>query len=150
MCQVTVDQFYGIEIEPHAAHIARVAMWITDHQLNQATADLFGTTRPTTPIVYSPHITEGNALQIDWEDVLAANTCDFVMGNPPFIGKSNQSKEQKADMQLVASDIKGYKSLDYVAGWYIKAMHYMQSVTQPNHHVETAYTAASRLMMAEE
>jgi hypothetical protein len=150
MCQVTVDQFYGIEIEPHAAHIARVAMWITDHQLNQATADLFGTTRPTTPIVYSPHITEGNALQIDWEDVLAANTCDFVMGNPPFIGKSNQSKEQKADMQLVASDIKGYKSLDYVAGWYIKAMHYMQSVTQPNHHVETAFVSTNSIVQGEQ
>ncbi len=76
MCQVTVEQFYGIEIEAHAAHIARVAMWITDHQLNQATAERFGTTRPTTPIVYSPHIVEGNALQLDWQSVLPANDCD--------------------------------------------------------------------------
>ena len=125
MCNVTVDQFYGIEIEPHAVHIARVAMWITDHQLNMVTAERFGTTRPTTPIVYSPHIVEGNALQVDWEEVLPANDCGYVMGNPPFIGKSNQSSEQKSDMQNVASHIKGYKSLDYVAGWYIKAMHYM-------------------------
>ena len=150
MCQVTVEQFYGIEIEPHAAHIARVAMWITDHQLNQATAERFGTTRPTTPIVYSPHITEGNALQINWADVLAANECDFVMGNPPFIGKSNQSKEQKADMQLVADNIKGYKSLDYVAAWYIKAMHYMQSVTKPNHHVETAFVSTNSIVQGEQ
>ena len=150
MCQVTVEQFYGIEIEPHAAHIARVAMWITDHQLNQATAERFGTTRPTTPIVYSPHITEGNALQIDWEDVLAANTCDFVMGNPPFIGKSNQSKEQKADMQAVAKNINGYKSLDYVAGWYIKAMHYMQSVTKPKHHIETAFVSTNSIVQGEQ
>lgn len=149
MCKVTVDQFYGIEIEPHAAHIARVAMWITDHQLNQATADLFGTTRPTTPIVYSPHITEGNALQIDWEDVLAANTCDFVMGNPPFIGYTYQSKEQKADMAYVANDIKKYKSLDYVTGWYIKAMHYMRSVTKPNHHVETAFVSTNSIVQGE-
>lgn len=150
MCQVTVDQFYGIEIEPHAAHIARVAMWITDHQLNQATAELFGTTRPTTPIVYSPHITEGNALQIDWKDVLAANECDFVMGNPPFIGKSNQSKEQKTDMQLVADNIKGYKTLDYVAGWYVKAMHYMQSVTKQDHHVETAFVSTNSIVQGEQ
>lgn len=149
MCKVTVDQFYGIEIEPHAAHIARVAMWITDHQLNQATADLFGTTRPTTPIVYSPHITEGNALQVDWEGVLAANECDFVMGNPPFIGYAYQSKEQKADMAHVASDIKKYKSLDYVAGWYIKAMHYMQSVTKPNHHLETAFVSTNSIVQGE-
>jgi len=150
MCQVTVEQFYGIEIEPHAAHIARVAMWITDHQLNQATAELFGTTRPTTPIVYSPHITEGNALQIDWEEALAANECNFVMGNPPFIGKSNQSKEQKADMQLVAENIKGYKTLDYVAGWYIKAMHYMKSVTKPSHYIETAFVSTNSIVQGEQ
>jgi len=145
MCKVTVEQFYGIEIEPHAAHIARVAMWITDHQLNQATAERFGTTRPTTPIVYSPHITEGNALQIDWEDVLAANECDFVMGNPPFVGTKYQSKDQKVDMQLVARDIKGYKSLDYVAGWYIKAMHYMQSAN-PQYHIETAFVSTNSVV----
>lgn len=146
MCQVTVEQFYGIEIEPHAAHIARVAMWITDHQLNQATAERFGTTRPTTPIVYSPHITEGNALQIDWEDVLAANTCDFVMGNPPFIGCNNQSKEQNKDIVYVANNVKGHKSLDYVAGWHIKAMHYMQSVTKQNHHVETGFVSTNSIV----
>ncbi|MGP9516477.1 DNA methyltransferase, partial [Psychrobacter sp. AOP5-CZ1-12] len=149
MCQVTVEQFYGIEIEPHAAHIARVAMWITDHQLNQATAERFGTTRPTTPIVYSPHITEGNALQINWEDVLAANECDFVMGNPPFIGYAYQNKEQKADMAHVAINIKKYKSLDYVSGWYVKAMHYMQSVTKQGHHIETAFVSTNSIVQGE-
>ena len=149
MCQVTVEQFYGIEIEPHAAHIARVALWITDHQLNQATAELFGTTRPTTPIVYSPHITEGNALQIDWEDVLPANECNFVMGNPPFVGTSQQNKEQKSDMQFVAGSIKGCKTFDYVAGWYIKAMHYMQSVTANNQHIETAFVSTNSIVQGE-
>jgi type II restriction/modification system DNA methylase subunit YeeA len=150
MCQVTVEQFYGIEIEPHAAHIARVAMWITDHQLNQATAERFGTTRPTTPIVYSPHITEGNALQIDWEDVLAANECDFVMGNPPFIGKSYQSTEQKKDLAKAAHKVKKYKSLDYVAGWYIKAMHYMQSVSKESHNIETAFVSTNSIVQGEQ
>ena len=149
MCQVTVEQFYGIEIEPHAAHIARVAMWITDHQLNQATAERFGTTRPTTPIVYSPHITEGNALQIDWESVLAANECNFVMGNPPFIGYAYQNKEQKADMAHVAINIKKYKSLDYVSGWYVKAMHYMQSVTKQEHYIETAFVSTNSIVQGE-
>lgn len=149
MCKVTVEQFYGIEIEPHAAHIARVALWITDHQLNQATADLFGTTRPTTPIVYSPHITEGNALQIDWEDVLAADECNFVMGNPPFIGSANQNKEQKNDMKVVAANVKGFKSLDYVTGWYIKAMHYMQSVKKQNHSIETAFVSTNSIAQGE-
>nr|WP_181716318.1 DNA methyltransferase [Psychrobacter sp.]QJS05427.1 type II restriction enzyme, methylase subunit [Psychrobacter sp.] len=150
MCQVTVEQFYGIEIEPHAAHIARVALWITDHQLNQATAELFGTTRPTTPIVYSPHITEGNALQIDWEDVLAANDCNFVMGNPPFIGKNNQNKDQREDMALIAGQIKGNRTLDYVAGWYIQAIKYMQSVTKNKHWIETAFVSTSSIVQGEQ
>ena len=150
MCQVTVEQFYGIEIEAHAAHIARVALWITDHQLNQATAERFGTTRPTTPIVYSPHIIEGNALQLDWQDVLPANDCDYVMGNPPFIGTKYQNKEQKADIEIVAKKIKSYKTLDYVAGWYIKAMHYMQSVTKQNHNVETAFVSTNSISQGEQ
>ena len=146
MCNVTVDQFYGIEIEPHAVHIARVAMWITDHQLNMTTAERFGTTRPTTPITYSPHIVEGNALQVDWEEVLPANDCDFVMGNPPFIGCNNQTKEQSQDMINTASHVKGHKSLDYVAGWYIKAMDYMQSVSKQNHYVETAFVSTNSIV----
>ena len=149
MCNVTVDQFYGIEIEPHAVHIARVAMWITDHQLNMVTAERFGTTRPTTPITYSPHIVEGNALQIDWEEVLPANDCDFVMGNPPFIGYAYQNKEQKSDMALVASHVKKYKSLDYVTGWYIKAMTYMQSVDKSDHCIETAFVSTNSIVQGE-
>lgn len=149
MCNVTVDQFYGIEIEPHAVHIACVAMWITDHQLNMATAERFGTTRPTTPITYSPHIIEGNALQLDWEEVLPANDCDFVMGNPPFIGRTLQNKSQKSDMKAVAEGIKSYKLLDYVCGWYIKSMHYMQSVEGP-HHIETAFVSTNSIVQGEQ
>lgn len=150
MCKVTVEQFYGIEIEPHAAHIARVAMWITDHQLNEATAQRFGTTRPTTPIIYSPHIIEGNALQIEWSSVIDPNDCNYQFGNPPFIGKAYQTAEQKADLQKVAGGVKGYKVLDYVAGWYIKAMHFMQSVTKPNHHVETAFVSTNSIVQGEQ
>lgn len=150
MCRVTVEQFYGIEIEPHAAHIARVALWITDHQLNQATAERFGTTRPTTPIVYSPHIIEGNALQLDWSDVIAPNKCDYIMGNPPFIGYTYQTKEQKADLEAVAGHIKGYKTLDYVAGWYIKAMNFMQAAAKQNYHVETAFVSTNSINQGEQ
>ena len=150
MCQVTVEQFYGIEIEPHAAHIARVALWITDHQLNEATAKRFGTTRPTTPIVYSPHIVEGNALQIDWSSLMSPDDCDYIMGNPPFIGKTYQTDQQKQDLEQVAGQIKGYKSLDYVAGWYIKAMYFMQAVSKPNHHIETAFVSTNSVSQGEQ
>ena len=150
MCQVTVEQFYGIEIEPHAAHIARVALWITDHQLNEATAQRFGTTRPTTPIVYSPHIVEGNALQIDWSSVVSPDDCDYIMGNPPFIGYAYQTKEQKQDVESVAKHIKGYKTFDYVSCWYVKAMHFMQAVSKPNHHIETAFVSTNSITQGEQ
>lgn len=150
MCKVTVEQFYGIEIEPHAAHIARVALWITDHQLNEATAQRFGTTRPTTPIVYSPHIVEGNALQIDWLSVMSPDDCDYIMGNPPFVGKTYQTDQQKQDLEQVAGQIKGYKSLDYVAGWYIKAMHFMQAISKANHTVNTAFVSTNSIAQGEQ
>ena len=150
MCNVTVDQFYGIEIEPHAVHIARVAMWITDHQLNMVTAERFGTTRPTTPITYSPHIVEGNALQIDWEEVLPANECHYIMGNPPFIGKKNQNKSQREDIELVARHVKKYKYLDYVAGWYVKAMDYMELGCHHSHVIETAFVSTNSIVQGEQ
>lgn len=150
MCKVTVEQFFGIEIEPHAAHIARVAMWITDHQLNEATAERFGTTRPTTPIVYSPHIVEGNALQINWSSVISPNECNFIMGNPPFIGYTYQTKEQKVDLEKVAKKVKGYKSLDYVAAWYIKAMDFMQMATKEGHEVQTAFVSTNSINQGEQ
>ena len=150
MSRVTVNQFYGIEIEPHAAHIARVAMWITDHQINMATAERFGAARPTTPIAYSPHIIEGNALQLDWQEVIKPDECNYIMGNPPFIGKAYQTTQQKADMEKVAEAIPNYKILDYVAGWYIKAMQFMKGVKKANHHVETAFVSTNSIVQGEQ
>ena len=77
--RVTVDQFYGLEIDPSAAHIAQVALWITDHQLNLITADRFGSTRPSIPLVKSAHIRQGNALRVDWAEVLAPEQCSFIV-----------------------------------------------------------------------
>ncbi|EQD67191.1 DNA modification methyltransferase, partial [mine drainage metagenome] len=78
--------FYGIEIDDAAAHIARVALWITDHQMNLEAAERFGTTRPTVPLITAPTIVCANALHANWRDVLAPEQCSFVLGNPPFVG----------------------------------------------------------------
>jgi len=74
----------------------------------------------------------GNALQTDWHSVLPAERCSYVLGNPPFLGKSNQSAAQKADMQLVCEDIKNAGLLDFVAAWYIKAARYLDNRTEQN------------------
>lgn len=126
LCRVKVSQFYGIEIDEAAAHIARVAMWITDHQLNLEAAARFGTTRPTVPLVDSATIVCGNALRLNWHDVIPAERCSFVLGNPPFIGKHYQNAEQKTDVALTFGNLKGAGVLDYVACWYAKAAEYIR------------------------
>ena len=105
-------------------------MYITDHQLNLLAASKFGATRATVPLISTPHIHCGNALRTDWNDVLAADKCTYVFGNPPFIGKQWQTNEQKQDMLLIAGQVKNYGLLDYVAAWYIKAADYIKNVTQ--------------------
>ena len=128
--RVTVDQFYGLEIDPSAAHIAQVALWITDHQLNLITADRFGSTRPSIPLVKSAHIRQGNALRVDWAEVLAPEQCSFIVGNPPFVGAKYQSAEQREDVAAVLGGIANHGLLDYVACWHVLAARYMQANPQ--------------------
>lgn len=119
-----VHQFHGIEIDPSAAQIATVALWLTDHQMNLR-VQRFGNYYSRIPLVKKANIVCANALQIDWNTVLPAVQCSFVMGNPPFIGYSYQSKAQKEDLALVFGDMKGAGVLDYVAAWYVKAARYI-------------------------
>lgn len=121
-----VDQFYGIEIEEFPAQIAQVAMWLTDHQMNQLISEEFGNYFARLPLQKSASIACGNALQLDWREV--APDADYLLGNPPFIGKKEQSSAQKSDMEKVFYGVKGAGVLDYVAAWYLKAAQYMNQL----------------------
>jgi hypothetical protein len=121
-----VDQFYGIEIEEFPAQIAQVALWLTDHQMNQKVAEEFGLYFARIPLVTSPHIRHANALTTDWNEVLPAQRCSFVLGNPPFVGKQFQSPDQKADLASVTRGIAGAGVLDFVAAWFVKAAAYIR------------------------
>jgi len=145
LCRVKVSQFYGIEIDEAAAHIARVALWITDHQQNLEAAKRFGNTRATVPLVDSPHIVCGNALQLDWTSVIDAGRCNFVFGNPPFVGKQYQTEAQKADMQHVASAAKNFGLLDYVTGWYFKAVNYISGS-----QIQVAFVSTNSITQGEQ
>lgn len=123
---IDVDQFYGIEIEEFPAQIAQVALWLVDHQMNLRVSEEFGLYFARIPLKTSPHIVHGNALRLDWNDVLPAERCSFVLGNPPFSGKHYQSKEQKAEALLVYDGMKSASDLDYVAAWFVKAAKYVQ------------------------
>jgi hypothetical protein len=129
---IDVDQFYGIEIEEFPAQIAQVAMWLMDHQMNLQVSEEFGLYFARIPLRTSPHIAFNNALRLDWNEVLPAARCSFLVGNPPFVGYSYQSDLQKADVAPIFSPLKGGGVLDYVAAWYIKAAHYIQGL-QPTH-----------------
>lgn len=126
LSKIDVDQFYGIEINEFPARIAETAMWLTDHQLNMKLGDMFGKAYARLPLQKSAHIHHENALELDWNKVLPASKCNFILGNPPFIGKKEQDKGQKADINRVFSGVKGVGVLDYVACWYLVAAKYIQ------------------------
>lgn len=128
--RVHVGQCYGIEIDASAAHIAQVALWITDHQMNLEAASRFGTTRPSVPLLHSPNVRQGNALHIDWAEVLAPQECSFIVGNPPFVGAKFQTAEQRADAARVLAGIANHGLLDYVACWHVLAARYLQANLQ--------------------
>ncbi|MEY4283577.1 MAG: hypothetical protein RL111_252 [Pseudomonadota bacterium] len=127
LIRVNVHQFHGIEIEEFPAQIAQVALWLVDHQMNLRVSEEFGQTFARIPLVNSPHIVHGNALQVDWATVLPPEQCAHVLGNPPFLGKTYQSPAQKADLARVFHGMHGAGDLDLVCAWYIKAAHYVQA-----------------------
>ena len=124
LCKVSVGQFYGIEIEEFPAQIAQVAMWLMDHQMNIEVGSHFGRYFARIPLKASATIVCANALRIDWETVVPKEKLSYIMGNSPFVGYSNQTKEQKEDIERLFSGNKRAGKLDYVAGWYKKAADY--------------------------
>ncbi|NMM11974.1 MAG: class I SAM-dependent DNA methyltransferase [Rhodoferax sp.] len=125
LIHVDVDQFYGIEIEEFPAQIAQVALWLMDHQMNLRLSEEFGFYFARIPLRTSSYIAHDNALKLDWNEVLPAEQCSYVLGNPPFVGKKEQSAAQKADLAPVFAPINGSGVLDLVAAWYVKAAHYL-------------------------
>jgi hypothetical protein len=126
IARVNVDQFFGIELEEFPALIAETALWLTDHQVNMTFSKAFGKHFARIPLKKSPTIRPANALQLDWREILPPDQCSYVLGNPPFIGQTFQTAEQKVDQQLILADIKAHGVLDYVCNWYVKAADYVR------------------------
>jgi len=143
--QVDVDQFYGIEIEEFPAQIAQVAMWLMDHQMNMQVSEAFGNYFARLPLKKSPMIVHGNALRIDWNDVVPKEQLSYILGNPPFGGKHYQNKEQREDQSSVTLGIKSGSDLDFVANWFIKAAEYTQ-----NTPVMAAFVATNSITQGEQ
>ncbi len=126
---VDVDQFYGIEIEEFPMQVAQVAMWLMDHQMNIEASEVFGEPVLRIPLTKSAVIRLGNALRIDWAEFVPPTRLNYILGNPPFVGKPYQTPAQKDDLATVTPGIAGAGVLDYVAGWYVKAARYVTAET---------------------
>lgn len=121
LSRLNVDQFYGIELEEFPARIAEVALWMTDHIANNRLSLAFGRAYARIPLRTAPHIVHGDALELDWSNVLAPTECAYVFGNPPFIGAKQQSADQREQVRRVARLGGSGGTLDYVAAWFLKA-----------------------------
>lgn len=123
LVKVRIDQMHGIEINDFAVSVARTALWIAEQQaLDDTESTISGL--PRLPLTDTAHIQQGNALRLDWNELLPGDHCDYVMGNPPFIGQYLMSDSQKEDMRLIWD--KGYDGyLDYATGWHRKASEYL-------------------------
>ena len=130
LSQITVDQFYGIEIGEFPARIAETALWMMDHIMNNRLSLAFGQSYVRIPLEGSPHILNTDALETDWTELLSPEECSFVFGNPPFVGAKFQSEEQRAQVRRIAALGRTGGTLDYVTAWFIRAGEYVRSPTR--------------------
>lgn len=136
---VTLDQFYGIEIDEFASEIAQVSLWISDHQMNMELEEEHIELRPTLPLKDAGDIRHGNALRIDWNEVCPQERDEevYIFGNPPYLGAKLQSKEQKADMNYVFGDYKYRRKLDYISAWFYLGASYIKNTNSQLAFVST-------------
>ncbi len=148
--EVSIGQFYGIEINDFAVTVAKTALWIAESQMMKATEEILNTNLDFLPLKSYANIVEGNALSTDWETVVPKDKLNYIMGNPPFVGYSLQSEEQKNDILSIYVDEKGkpYKTagkIDYVSGWYFKASALMEDT-----RIRTAFVSTNSITQGEQ
>ena len=125
--KVSINQFYGIEINDFACSVAQTALWIAESQMMQETDEIVGNNLDPLPLKTYSNIHEGNALRMDWNDVVPAEELDYIMGNPPFLGARIMSSTQKDDLfNVFGPKWKNIGNMDYVTGWYKKSLEMMQ------------------------
>ncbi|WP_279059439.1 class I SAM-dependent DNA methyltransferase [Mobiluncus curtisii] len=142
--RVSLDQFYGIEINDFAVKVSEAALWISRLKANGETEMLLSLGDDDFPLRESAHIVQANALTLDWNTVLPADQCSYVLGNPPFIGYSRLDGAQKADRLAIFGKVGGV--LDYVACWYRKAADYMRG----NREIQAAFVSTNSIVQGQQ
>ena len=139
--KVSINQFYGIEINDFAVTVAATALWIAEAQMWIETENIVQFSGEFLPLRSYSNIHAGKALRMDWaEEVIKPEDLNYIMGNPPFVGKSFQTPSQKGDMEIVFKGVKNYGNLDFVTCWYKKAADLMR-----NTHIETAFVSTNSI-----
>jgi len=144
--KVTVDQFYGIEFEEFPCEIAKVSMLLTKHLMDQEISHYFGGNFIDYPIRDNASIINANALRLDWNEVIPAHRLNYIMGNPPFIGKKEQGTEQKLELLTLFEEKSGAGVLDYVTGWYSKS----NRMIQQNRDIQVAFVSTNSITQGEQ
>lgn len=136
---ISLSNFYGIELDDFAHEIAILSLWLAEHQMNQEFLKEFGRTKPALPLKETGNIAHGNACRIDWENVCPKKDGDeiYILGNPPYLGFNERSKEQKADMDFALNNIGNIQRLDYIGCWFVKATDYIQDINSRYAFVST-------------
>ena len=140
-----VDMMCGIEYEEFPARIAEVAMWLIDHQMNMQISNEFGQYFARLPLKKSAKIVHGDALEVNWEDVVSKQELTHIIGNPPFIGSKIMSQFQRDQIVREFDNSKGCGVLDYVSGWYLKAAKYIQNTT-----IKAAFVSTNSVVQGEQ
>lgn len=146
LVKCNVDKFYGIEIEEFPAQIAQVAMWLMDHQMNLRVQEAFGNPFVRLPLTASATIVHGNALRLDWNNVVPAEALSYILGNPPFIGHSLRTAEQASDMDAIWGEDGRFGRLDFVSAWYRKAADMMNA----NPSIQAAFVSTNSICQGEQ
>lgn len=144
--KVSIQQFYGIEINDFAVTVGKTALWIAESQMLEETKSIvYGFKDDFLPLKTYVNITKGNALQLDWKEVVLSKKISYIMGNPPFIGASMMSQEQKKDVANLYGKVKRANSIDYVGAWYYKAAELVQ-----NTNIEVAFVSTNSITQGEQ
>lgn len=143
--KVSIGQFYGIEINDFAVTVAKTALWIAESQMMKETENILHINLDFLPLKSYTNITEGNALRIDWNEVISKDELNYIMGNPPFIGARLMNEAQKEDIANIFKSIKGAGNLDYVSCWYKKATNYID-----NTKIEVAFVSTNSITQGEQ
>ncbi|MEI8129445.1 MAG: DNA methyltransferase, partial [bacterium] len=166
LSNIHLNQFYGIEIDDFACEIAKLSLWLAEHQMNRKFKEQFGDCNPSLPLTASGNIVCGNATRLEWEKVCPKGIKGitkskmeqmtlleiqqtkqlefqsheneiYILGNPPYLGTRNQKEEHKFDIAKVFSGIKNYKNLDYIACWLLLARKYIKNMNAKYAFVST-------------